>query len=199
VKTVVIRRKLTSSIWTYALILGIVYYVYQSSFGYTAVKGKEAMDPNQVVFVTIEEQRYGVQKAGFDSLYKELEVWKYHKKSGEVDLKFKANQPQPGDRTKVMLIYDRGFDSFQRFAQVTPITSFPYQYDYEEKPFVNIESYNDSGTIYIDYRGKKIKLESGKTYYAWNIKDRTLVKTVLTNHGIMDKAKFKVKDLTKKE
>ena len=186
------KRKITSSIWTYVLVLSIIYFVYQSSFGWTEVSGHEKISEDKVVFLAVEEQRYGVQKAGFSSLYNSLEIWKYDKDKKEVDLKFEANKP--GSKTQVMFIYDRGYDSFQRFAQVTPISSFPYQYNYNEEPLIKVVSYGKDGTLYLDFKGKKVELESGQTYYAWSIQDRTLVKTALTNHGIFNKEQFKVKE-----
>lgn len=186
------KRKLTSSIWTYFLILGIVYYVYQSSFGWSQVNGRQAIDAEKVVFLTVQEQRYGVQKAGFSSLYKSLEIWKYDSKNKEVDLKFEANLPR--SKTKVMFIYDRGYDSFQRFAQVTPIASFPYLYKYDNKALITVEGYNENGTLYLNYKGKKVELKSGKNYYAWSIQDRTLVKTSLTNQGLFSKDQFVQKE-----
>lgn len=186
------KKKTTSRIWTYLLVLGIVYYVYQSSFGWTEVSGKQAIDENSVVFLTVQEQRYGVQKAGFNSLYKSLEIWKYDEENKQVNLKFEANLP--GSNTQVMFIYDRGYDSFQRFAQVTPIASFPYLYSYNDKKLLTVEGYNEEGTLFLDFKGKKIKIKSGKTYYAWSIQDLTLVKTALSNNGVFAKDQFKPKN-----
>jgi glycine cleavage system H protein len=165
------------------------------SFTWYKVKGEEIKDSDKVIFVTIEEKRYGIKKPAFKSLLEGLETWSYDKVRDEVLLKFRSQLPK--NNTKAMVIYDRGFDSFERYAEVLNIFSFPFQYSFKDQPFLTIVQVNKDGDAYFNFKGKRIKLAKGKSYISWSFDDKRLTKTIIKNHGFYDKKQFKLmeKDL----
>lgn len=180
-----------SNIWVFLTLMLFIYLIYQSSFTWYKVEGETKKDNEDVVLITIQEKRYGMVKRTFESLEEKLKTWELNRENKEV--KFKYISQLPGEETKVVMIYDRGYDSFERFAKVLNVYTIPSQYKFDNKPFISIESVNENGDVYLVFEGKKIKIERGEKYRDWKIEDYWLTKTVIENNGIYKKEDFKTK------
>lgn len=191
--------------WVTILILIIGYLLYQSSFSWgtaTEVTSDEALSNNEeVVFIVIKEEYAGVKKNGFDSLSTSLKTWEFDKKAQKLYLKYQKSLPYTTvgtghnkeliyDKTKVMILYDRGFDSFERYSEVLPVASLPYQYFFNGEPLITVNNVNSEGTVFLEYKGKQIQLKSEENYPEVSFKGFKLSRTEIQNHGLYKKNQF---------
>lgn len=187
---------LYKNIWSFMLLIFVGYFFYHAMFSWDEPDKSEAtsdsINKNEVVFVIIKEHHYGSKKGGFDSLIESLQSWEFNKRQNEVYFKSKSLLPSNRPNTKVVVIYDRGFDSFERYSEVLAISSFPYKYHFKDKPLLTIFGVGDNGTVFMDYKGKKIKLNpEDVSPPEWSIESYKWVKTEITNYGIFNKNQFK--------
>lgn len=188
------------SFWIYTLFVIIFYFLYQMTFTWYSAEGKPTENNEKVVFITIEEEKYGLKRPPFDSLMDSLKIWEMNEKEIKnekkdvVELKFFESQ-KPKEQTKVVVIYDKGFDSLnERYAEVINMYHFPYRYYFKEKQLITMHHVNEEGVAYFEYKGKRIKLDPDNrlhdTYMNFSFDEKRLTKTVITNHGFYDKNQF---------
>lgn len=200
--------------WVVLLVVIIGYFLYQSSFSWekkaevsatNTLKSKE-----DVIFIVIEESYSGVKNSGFDSLSESLQTWDFNKRTKKLSVKYEnllpytmgedenGNEVLNYDQTKVIILYDRGFDSFERYSEVLSVASFPFVYHFKDEPFVTIHSIEEDGTVFLEFKGKQIQLKQGEDYPDMSVKGFQLVRTKIENQGIYKKNQFVPFESTKK-
>lgn len=193
----------TSHLWNYLLVGVLLYLLYQSTFTWQTIEKNQEIKGNEVVFLTVEEKKYGIHKTSFDSLTESLKVWEFDEKNKQVYLKFDSLLPKnpdgKDDETKVMVMYDRGFDGTERHAEVLKVSTFPYKYELKEAEQLTVEGINKDGSVYLRYKGKKVKLEKDKSYFSYSFSGFQFTKTTIENHGIYQKEQFKKLEKPKKK
>lgn len=202
-------------IW-FVILLGIVgHFMYQSSFSWEEAEIKsnstDLTNEEEVVFVVIKEEFAGVKKNGFDSLSDSLKTWEFDKKNKNLYLKYTKDLPYSSygegkkkeivyGKTKVIVLYDRGFDSFERYSEVLSISSLPYKYYFKDEPLITVHDVDSDGTVFLEFKGKLVQLKSGDSYPDLTVKGFHLAKTEIVNHGIYKKTQFlPLIDETKKD
>lgn len=191
--------------WVTILILIIGYLLYQSSFSWgtseEVTSDKALTNKEEVVFIVIKEEYAGVKKNGFDSLSTSLKTWEFDKRERKLYLKYQKSLPYTTvgtghnkemvyDKTKVMILYDRGFDSFERYSEVLSVASLPYQYFFNGEPLITVNNVDAEGTVFLEYKGKQIQLKAEENYPEVTFKGFKLSRTEIQNHGIYKKNQF---------
>lgn len=186
-------KKYVNKIWIVALAFLTCYLLYQLLFVWESDFDEytdEAIIPeDQVVFLTVSEKFYGVKKGSFNYLLDSLETWKFDRKKEEVSLKFDSQLPK--SNTQVMVIYDRGFNSFEKYSEVFSINSFPYLYYFNSEPMMTVYQITEDGVIYLNFEGKKVKLKPNESHHTWSFEGFQLSKIKVTNQGLYKKDQFK--------
>lgn len=189
------EKKKVASIWTILLVLFLVFLIYQSAFSWNdkapLQKAEiEELESDETVFMTIKNKHYFVQNSSMQSIREALEMWSFDEDRGRVELKHSSLMPT--DKTKMMLIYDRGYNSFERDSSVLSLINFPYNHYFEgEKMFV-VTGVSAKGDVYMSYGDKKIHLKPGETYWTYSTEGYKLTKTTIENYGLYDKDQFKI-------
>lgn len=147
------------------------------------------IDENATAFVVIEEKTVPSKNSSLEPLLKGLEMWKYNEDENEVLFKFDTLLPT--SKSKVMVVYDRGFESFERRADVFSVNNFPYDYYVEDQPLISVYDADSDGTVYLEYEGKRIKLAPNDTYRTAELKGFKLSFISIHNHGLLQKEQFK--------
>lgn len=198
-------------IWVVFLLLVVNYFIYQNSFSWNQEDENKATNRlksnEEVIFIVVEEDYSGTQGSDFDSLSESLRTWEFDERHKKLYLKYekllpytKTGEETYYDNTKVILLYDRGFDSFERYSEVLSIATFPYKYYFNGKPFITVRSIDEDGTVFLEYKDKRIQLKPQDDYSTRAINGFQLSKTKIKNHGIYKKDQFlPFKDETKKK
>lgn len=186
-------RNKVSVIWIYVLVLMFGYFLYQLMFTWDKTfkydENSVSLEQNQTVFLTISEKPLTMKKASFASLRESLTLYEFDKRKDEVKLKFPSLLPKP--QTMGMVIYDRDIDAFERYSEVFSVPVFPYNYKFNNKPLLTVYHVDKDGTAFIEFRGKKIRLEPYDTYRSGHIEGYQWINTTIENHGIYSKEQFK--------
>lgn len=188
-------------IWVVFLVLVVNYFIYQNSFSWSHSDEKEATNTlksnEDVIFIVVEEDYSGVKGNEFDSLSESLQTWAFDERHKKFYLKYekllpyvKTGEETYYDNTKVILLYDRGFDSFERYSEVVSIATFPYKYYFNKKPFIAITSIDEDGTVFLEYKDKRIQLKPEERYSTRAVNGFQLSKTTIKNHGVYKKDQF---------
>lgn len=193
-------------IWVAVLLFMIGYFVYQTSYSWeekSEVSASNKLTSNEeVIFLVIKEEYSGAKKSGFDSLSDSLKTWEFDKRHKKLYLKYKKLLPYVKvenenkdevtiyDQTKVMILYDRGFDSFESYSEVLSVASFPYEYHFNGEPLITVHSIETDGTVYLEFKGKKIQLKPGEDYPDVSVKGFQLSRTNIENQGVYKKDQF---------
>jgi len=180
--------------WTIFLVLLFIYFLYHVLFFWNQDFSTEHKEKNlptdQVAFMLIQEKTYGLKRPSFGGpLLTSLKVWDYDKDHNQVDLRFESLLPT--DKSKAMVVYDRGFESFEKHAEVFSVNSFPYRYNFKSEPFISILGMEKDGTLYVDFKGTKIKLEPGDSKRKWSFDGFQVSSIKITNNGLYKKENFK--------
>lgn len=197
-------------IWVVFLVLIVNYFIYQNSFSWNQADEKHATNTlknnEDVIFIVVEENYSGVKGSEFDSLSDSLQTWAFDERHKKFYLKYekllpyvKVGEETYYDNTKVILLYDRGFDSFERYSEVVSIATFPYKYYFNGKPFIAITSIDADGTVFLEYKEKRIQLKPEERYSTRAVNGFQLSKTSIKNHGIYKKDQFLPFEDEKKE
>lgn len=178
--------------WVYIFIFIVFYLAYQLFFTWDISEQNDdninIIPEDRVIFLTIEEEKYGLKKASFDSLMESLQVWEFNKKTDTIYMKFDSMLPK--SNTQVMIVYDRGFDAFEKHFEVLNISSVPYHYHFKSKPFLTLHHITEDGVAYLEFNGKKLKIEPGEVRLDWSIAGFQPTKYIVTNHGFYNKDRF---------
>jgi hypothetical protein len=178
--------------WLLFFISVVLLFSYQSLFSWNKeekeMEKTSTIKKENVVFVVIEEHQMGNERTGFESLFDNLQTWKFDKKKEKISVKYTSWLPK--ENTKAILLYERRLDSFQRFSDALVVNHFPYQYYFEDAPLLTIHHIEKDGTVQLMFKGKKIEVKSGETYPDWSFNDWKLTKTTIVNHGLVNKKRF---------
>ena len=178
--------------WVFLLGLVVSFLGYQTFFSWEendiTSNEKTVLEENKTIFLVIEEHQYAVKKTGFDSLFENLKTWEYDKKTENVSLKFESWLPK--ENTRVMVIYDRKYDSFRRFNDVLTIADFPYKYYFNDTPLLTVSGIKKDGTVQLSFKGKRIEVSPKSHYPDWQLDGVQLSKITIRNYGIFDKNQF---------
>lgn len=191
-------KKKTSIIWTIILCIFILYLLYEARFSWSEEFSEPIneettiLSEDKTVFLIFEDKHYGTRRSGFNSLLESLEMWSFDETAKEVKIKYESLLPT--DTTQLMIVYDRGYDSFEKHADVLSLSTFPYEYHYKEEPLFKIYSIDMNGNVYLEYKQKRILLSSGESYHTIEFNDFKLTQTTISNKGIYDKEQFKLKE-----
>jgi hypothetical protein len=191
--------------WATAFLLLVGYFIYQTSFSWEnsaeVSHEKKLTNEEEVVFIVIQENYIGASNSGFDSLADSMQTWDFDEKSKKLYLKHQKSLPYTlsgsennkfvqYDNTKVIILYDRGFDSFERYSEVLKVSTLPYQYFFKNEPLITVHQIDSTGTVFLEFKGKQIQLKANEDYPDLSIKGFQLVKTGIQNHGIYNKKQF---------
>lgn len=188
------KQKKASIIWTLLIVVFVVYSVYQSAFIWNEkVVVSEEVDSKVIpeektVFLKIIDSHYGVQDNSIKKVKESLEMWSYDEKKEKIYVKHPTLLPNK--KTQMMVIYDRGYDSFEHHSNVLSLMRFPFEHYYEDKMIFNIRGVGENGEVYMLYKNKKIQLEPGDSYWAFSSDGFKLTKTTIKNYGLYDKKQF---------
>lgn len=180
--------------WTIFLVILFIYFVYHVLFFWNQDFSTEHKEKNlptdQVSFMLIQEKTYGLRRPSFGGpLLNSLKVWDYNEDKNQVYFRFESLLPT--EKSKVMVVYDRGFESFEKHAEVFSVNSFPYRYNFKSQPFISISGMDKDGTLYVDFKGTKIKLEPGDSTRKWSFDGFQMSSIKITNNGLYKKENFK--------
>lgn len=201
-------------LWFVALLLVGFNLIYQNSFSWSnkdlKAASQELKNNENVIFLVVEDKFSSAKANSFASLSNSLKTWEFDKKKQKMYVKYEKLLPYyysgEGskkeiiyDKTKVMVLYDRGFDSFERYSEVLSVATFPYEYYFKGNPLVSINGIDKDGTVFIEYKGKRLKLGPNNDYSSHSISGFQLSKTVIKNYGIYQKNQFLPMEKPKKE
>jgi len=185
--------------WTVLLALLTFYFLYQWLYGWNHSGASEGavseIAEDQVAFVVIKENNFPSKSSSFKPLLEGLKVWEMNEEENKI--RFKFDTLLPTDKSKVMLVYDRGFESFERHAEVFSVNIFPYQYYFEQEPFVSVYDADKDGTVYLEFKGKRIKLGPNDSYRTFSFNGIQGAWIKIENHGLFKKDQFKYLYTTK--
>ncbi|GAB6547203.1 hypothetical protein bcgnr5378_29200 [Bacillus cereus] len=194
--------KLIKLTWKYrwfSLLTGLVlYFVYQYTFIIPTLYAEpldNKLPKNKTVFLTIKEHRYGLHHDGFSSLTEELKTWK---KENDKIL-FRYPSMLPSEDAKVVVIYDRGLDSFEQYSTPFTVSSLPYTFYFQDKPYVTINKVSSKGTAELEFNGKKIIISANDTYSSWSYDRFQAVQVEIQNQGLVPINTFDLFPETKKK
>ncbi|QST02912.1 hypothetical protein IMZ31_20400 (plasmid) [Pontibacillus sp. ALD_SL1] len=146
----------------------------------------DVLNERDVITVIIEQKQYGGKNSGFDSLKENLETWSFDRENKVLDVKFEGWLPN--ERTKVLVVYDRRIGNLQRFNDVLPIATFPYQYFIGDDPLIAVYEADGSGTVRLIYNGRRIELKNGDSYSDWSFEGFQVTHTSIVNYGPLPKS-----------
>lgn len=179
------------NLWRYVFVVFVVILLYQFKSTWddntSFEKTNQNIPTDSVAFLTIEEHHYGTNR-GFDSLMESLYAWEHDKKDKSVQLKFEAFLPK--EKSKVMLVYDKTYTTFEKYVDMVSISTFPYEYRFKEKPLVEVHHVDAEGNLFFTFKGKKIQLKPGQSYQSFGMDDFRLYRTKIVNNGFYKKKDF---------
>lgn len=190
------------SIWTILAITILGYITYQTAFAFNEKNVIEDTIENveipedKTIFLMVTDEHYGVSTSEIKQIRENINLWEFDKKTDQIFLKH--NSMLPNERTKIMAIYDKGYDSFEHHADVLSLINTPYEHFYDGESVFKILGIGEDGSIQIEYKGKIINLAAGESYWSFGTEGYKLTKTVIKNYGIYDKSQF-MKMKTKEE
>lgn len=192
--------------WVIVLALFVIYLLYQLTFSYSTdevdvVANNELTKEEDVIFVVIDESYIGKKDKGFKSLDENLNSFDFNKKEGKIYFKYKNQLPyytQDNDgteektysNTKIIVVFDKGKDSFEHYTEVVSLSTFPYAYYLDNEKIFSVEGINSDGTVFMSFKDKTIKLTPDGSYSDFAFQNFQLTKAKIKNYGIMSKDNF---------
>ena len=177
--------------WTVIVVAILLFLIVQNFYvDHHCAKSYDKVDfpENKTVFFTVKEQQFTIRKKGFDILLESLKLWKYDEKKNIVYLREKSLMPTK--YTPLLVIYDKGYDSFKKQENIIPISSFPFSLKDTGTSF-QVNRVEKNGKVYFEYRDKKLSLESGETYRLVYFEKFQLKMVTIKNYGLFDIKQFK--------
>ncbi|MCU7666921.1 hypothetical protein [Bacillus thuringiensis] len=189
-------KKRIHAVWTILLVIFFFYLLYQSTFAWneevTAPETTTTQLPeNKTAFIVIKDTHYGVRRSGISSVQKSLELWKFDEKNEQVLLKHKNLLPT--EKTQMMVLYDRGYDSFAHHSDVLSLVNFPYEHFYNGEEIFEVHGVKKDGEVYLTYKNKRIHLAPGESYHTVSSEGYKVTWTTIENYGLYDKSQFDIK------
>lgn len=194
-------KKRVSSIWTILLVIFFFYLLYQSTFAWDEevtrpVTETTKLPEDKTAFVIVKDTHFGVRRSAINSVKESLEMWDFDKRHEKVVLKHKNLLPT--EKTQMMVLYDKGYDSFAHHSDVLSLINFPYQHYYDGEVAFEVYGVNKDGEVYLNYNNKRIHLKPGETYHAVAGEGYKVTWTTIKNYGLYDKKQFDTKNSSKK-
>ncbi|MFP3725675.1 hypothetical protein U8V72_10785 [Priestia filamentosa] len=189
-------KKRVSAIWTILLVVFFFYLLYQSTFAWneevtTPETTTTQLPENKTAFIVVKDKHFGVRRSGISSVQKSLEMWKFDEKREQVILKHENLLPT--EKTQMMVLYDRGYDSFAHHSEVLPLVNFPYEHYYNGEEIFEVHGVKKDGEVYLTYKNKRIHLAPGESYHAVSSEGYKVTWTTIKNYGLYDKSQFDIK------
>jgi len=184
--------KKTSPLWTVVVAVGLLFLIIQSFYidhNYAETQNKADFPINKTIFFTVKEHQFTLRKKGFDSLNESLKLWEYDKKENNVYLREETLMPT--QFTPLMVIYDRGQDTFEKQENMIPVSSFPFSFK-NAGTSLQINQVDKNGKVYFQYQDKELSLEAGDTYRLPYFDGFRLKMVTIKNHGLFDSKQFRV-------
>lgn len=178
----------------------VVSLLYQYSYVTTSTNAgnfDNKIPEKKVAFILIKENRYGANKTSFNSLTEHLKTWGFNEEKERIDVKFESMLPS--EDSKVVVIYDRGFDSFERYSDLFFVRSFPYEYYFKNQPLISVKGVSSDGSVDLVYNGKRISLDPEQSYPEYDVSNFQFIHTEITNFGFFNHDQFHLMKKDKKE
>lgn len=178
--------------WVVIFLLVIGYFLYQSNFIEHYEDKKEFINPlkeKETIFLSITDHNFSLRKKGFDQLTDSLKFWEYDTKNDTIYLK--EQTLLPSEFTPLVVVYDRGNDSFEKQENVLPISTFPYSI-YQNDFGIEISHFDKNGKLYFSLLDKKLSLEPGKSYQTIFFQGFKLRSIKIKNFGVKHIDNFKL-------
>lgn len=190
-----------SPFWTVIVIAVLLFLIGQNVFvdhHYAQQQNTKDFPENKTVFFTVKEHQFSIRKKGFETLLDSLKLWEYDKKKDIVYLREESLMPT--QYTPLLVIYDKGYDSFEKQENIVPISSFPFSLKNAGTSF-QVNHVDEDGKVYFQYLDKELSLDSGDTYRLPYFDGMQLKMVTIQNHGLFDTKQFKVlkKEMDKQE
>lgn len=197
-----LSMSLVKTAWTFrwfTILLGVLLYlIYQYSFVIPSLSAQplnNEVPKGKAVFLLIKENRYGTHHSGFSSLNEELQTWKEEK--GKILFRYPSMLPPSA--AKVVVIYDRGLDSFESYSVPFSVSSLPYVYYFQDKEFLTINRVSGDGTVELIFNGKRLLISPQDDYPTWSYDRLQVVQTEIRNIGLIPLSTFDLYPEVKKE
>lgn len=186
-------KKKVSAIWSVILSIFFLYLLYQTTYAWDELvdrpEAETKISEEKTAFIMISDfNNFGLESSGIKSLQESLEMWSFDKKREKVLIKHKNLLPKL--KTQMMIIYDKGYTSFEKHSEVLSLLRFPYTYFYKEEPIFTIEGINENGEVYLSYRSQRIYLKPGEAYHIPSFEGFRPTITRIKNYGLYDKKQF---------
>lgn len=195
------KKQKTSIVWLVILILFFIYLLYQSAFAWneqvSMPDAGDSIPKDKTAFVIVKDTHLFVQSSGIKAVEDSLEMWNYDKKQEKVILKHENLLPQ--SNTQMMLIYDKGHDSFERHTEVLSLLKFPYEHYYKKENIFSVNGVAKNGDIYMTYKNQRVHLAPGEKYRTFSTEGYKFTITTIENYGLYDKNQFMLKETMEKE
>ncbi len=191
----------SSPFWTVIAAITLLFLSVQIFFvdhRYTKEEKQVEFPENRTIFFTVKESQPSLRKKGFDTLKESLKLWEYDEEKKTVYLR--EISLMPTKYTPLLVIYDNGYDSYEKQENIVPISSFPFSLK-DSGTSLQINQINKSGKVYFQYRDKELSLEPGEVYRLPYFDGFRLKLVTIKNHGLFKTKQFKVleNELDKKE
>jgi len=184
--------KKTSPLWTIIVVVGLLFLIIQSFYvdhNYAKTQNIADFPINKTIFFTVKEHQFTIHKKGFDSLNESLKLWEYDKKDNNVYLREEALMPT--QYTPLMVIYDRGEDTYEKQENMVPVSSFPFSFK-NAGTSLQVNQVDKNGKVYFQYQDKELSLNSGDTYRLPYFDGYRLKMVTIKNHGLFSSKQFRV-------
>lgn len=183
--------KNNSPLWTVISIAVLLFLIIQMIYvDHPADKKSNQVDfpENKTIFFTVKEHQFSIRKKGFDTLVESLKLWGYDKNKDIVYLR--EESLMPNQYTPLLVIYDKGYDSFEKQENIVPISSFPFSLKNAGSSF-QVNQVDKDGKVYFQFRDKELSLKAGDTYRLPYFDGVQLKTVTIQNHGLFDSKQFK--------
>lgn len=180
-----------SPLWSAIIVVALLFLIVQNLYvdhHYSREHSPKNFPENKTIFFTVKEHQFTFRKRGFDTLLDSLKLWKYDKKTDTVYLR--EESLMPSKYTPLLVIYDKGYDSYEKQENIVPISSFPFSLK-NSGSSLQINQVDKDGTVYFKYLDKDLSLKAGKTYNLPYFDGFQLKWVTIKNHGLFDTKQFK--------
>lgn len=183
--------KNNSPLWTAIVVAALLFLIVQNVYvdhNYAKEHSKVDFPENKTIFFTVKEHQLSIRKKGFDYLVDSLKLWEYDKKKNIVYLREESLMPT--QYTPLLVIYDKGSDTFEKQENIVPISSFPFSLK-NSGSTLQVNQVDKDGKVYFQYRDKELSLEPGDSYSLPYFDGFQAKSVTIENHGLFDTKQFK--------
>jgi hypothetical protein len=92
----------------------------------------------------------------------------------------------------MMVLYDKGYTSFEHNMDVLSLINFPYSYYDNGNVLFQVYGVNKDGEVFLSYKNQRIHLKVGEAYHSVSTEGYMVTWTTIKNYGIYDKSQFNV-------